>query len=148
MCTHIIGDIIRWLRRHKQGGRIAGHSFARGAERVTVWQACNCHEEVRMTHSRPAGFIQCCAILTLYLRSGRSIFSRPRAIDLSTARTSRLDIDLDDEESQIGGGIGNNVEFDAGTEFETPRPRQGVARGPVRVHQSEEEEADVWARLG
>jgi len=89
-------------------------------------------------------------LATVMRRSGRSIFSRPRAIDLSTARTSRLDIDLDDEESQIGAGIGNgnNVEFDAGTEFETPRPRQGVGRGAVRVHQSEEEEADVWARLG
>lgn len=54
VCTHIIGDIIRWLRGHKQRGRIARHSFACGAERVTVWQACDCHEEVRMIHSRHA----------------------------------------------------------------------------------------------
>ena len=57
VCTHIIGDIIRWLWGHQQRGRIARHSFARSAECVAIWQACDCHEEVRMTHSRPAGFI-------------------------------------------------------------------------------------------
>jgi len=89
-------------------------------------------------------------LATVMRRSGRSIFSRPRAIDLSAARTSRLDIDLDDEEAQIGisNGSGNDVEFDAGAEPETQQPRQGVGRGAVIVHQPEEDEADVWARLG
>jgi hypothetical protein len=51
VCSHIIGDIIRWLRGHEQGGRIARHPFVGGAECVAIWQACDCHEEVRMAHS-------------------------------------------------------------------------------------------------
>ena len=57
VCAHFIGDIIRWLRGYKQGGRIARYSFAGGAERVAIWQACDCHEKVRVDHCCSAGFI-------------------------------------------------------------------------------------------
>lgn len=78
------------------------------------------------------------------IRSGRSIFARPKAIDLSAARSTRLDIDLDDEEAAIGFGIGNDhdrdVEFDAEAEFETPRVP------PYRTKPLDQ--TDVWARVG
>lgn len=57
VCTHITGDIIRWLWGHKQGGRIARHSFAGGAECAAIWQARDCHEKVRTVHSLSAEFI-------------------------------------------------------------------------------------------
>jgi len=45
-------------------------------------------------------------------RSGRSIFSRPKPIDLNAPRANRLDIDLSDEEAEIGFEP-SSVEFDA-----------------------------------
>ena len=53
MCTHTVRDIIRWLRGHKQGGRIARHTSAGGAERPAIWQACDRHEKVRIDLPSP-----------------------------------------------------------------------------------------------
>jgi hypothetical protein len=49
VCRHTIGDIIRWLWGHKQRGRITRHPPAGGAERAAIWQACDCHEKVRLS---------------------------------------------------------------------------------------------------
>jgi len=51
-------------------------------------------------------------LATVMRRSGRSIFSRPKPIDLNAPRANRLDIDLSDEEAEIGFGP-SSVEFDA-----------------------------------
>lgn len=55
-------------------------------------------------------------------RSGRSIFSRPKPIDLNAPRATRLDIDLSDEEADIGFGH-TSVEFDADSpRIQSPNP--------------------------
>ena len=38
-------------------------------------------------------------MLSEWCRSGKNVFSRPAPIDLSSARTYSLDLDLDDEEA-------------------------------------------------
>ncbi|KAG8756702.1 hypothetical protein FRC14_002809 [Serendipita sp. 396] len=50
-------------------------------------------------------------LATVMRRSGRSIFARPKPIDLNAPR-ARLDIDLSDEEADVGFAA-SRVEFDA-----------------------------------
>ena len=81
-------------------------------------------------------------------RSGQSIFSRPKPIDLSNGRIN-LDIDIedDDDENELGRPpIRDGVLFDA-----TSRNPTSDAASPMpRAVQGLEERGaeDVWAELG
>lgn len=87
-------------------------------------------------------------------QSGRSIFSRPKPIDLSTAGSRRLDIDIDDDEWADNAGyrrLPNNVVLDeeAGPDsvvFDANphRPNQN----PWVAHADSGDDEDTWARLG
>lgn len=82
--------------------------------------------------------------LMVTCRSGQSIFSRPKPIDLTAARRAgfSLDIDLEGDEEERGELsrplIRDPVVFDASS---TPMPRA------VQAAQERDEE-DVWAELG
>ena len=67
-----------------------------------------------------------CIALNVVHRSGRSIFSRPKPIDLNAPRANRLDIDLSDEEAEIGFAP-SSVEFDADWES-VPRVAPPIPR--------------------
>lgn len=80
-------------------------------------------------------------LATVMRRSGRSIFARPKPIDLNAPRANRLDIDLSDEEADIGFAP-SSVEFDADWESvprvrEPPLPR-GAPKPPPPVNN------DIW----
>lgn len=80
-------------------------------------------------------------------RSGQSIFSRPKPIDLRSGRVN-LDIDIeDDDESELGRPlIRDGVLFDA-----TSRNPTSDAASPMprAVHAAQERGTeDVWAELG
>ena len=80
-------------------------------------------------------------------RSGQSIFSRPKPIDLRSGRVN-LDIDIeDDDESELGRPlIRDGVLFDA-----TSRNPTSDAASPMpRAVQAAQERGteDVWAELG
>jgi hypothetical protein len=96
-------------------------------------------------------------------QSGRSIFSRPRPIDLASRRAgyNSLDLDLeaeyddDDEDSDPLGRGRNPVLFDA--HEEQPQRPPGVdiqftdmpqAPAPQAAHDRDRDEDDVWAELG
>lgn len=74
-------------------------------------------------------------------RSGRSIFSRPKPIDLNAPRANRLDIDLSDEEAEVGFAS-TSVEFDADWEavprVRAPPPPRGVPKPPPPANN------DIW----
>lgn len=86
-------------------------------------------------------------------RSGQSIFSRPKPIDLSAPRRGgyTLDIDMEDEEESDELGrplIRNSVVFDAGEE-RTPEPRRAMSDMPRAAQAVQERDTeDVWAELG
>jgi hypothetical protein len=78
-------------------------------------------------------------------RSGQSIFSRPRPIDISAARRAGIGIDLDmddeEEEEELGRPLVRNpVVFDA-------EEGRKVMSDMPRVLEGRELE-DVWAELG
>ncbi|CCA77909.1 hypothetical protein PIIN_00553 [Serendipita indica DSM 11827] len=75
--------------------------------------------------------LQFTRLATVMRRSGRSIFAQPKPIDLNAPRSSRLDIDLSDEEAEIGYGP-SRVEFDADTPY---------IRAPIPPRAE-----NVWAR--
>lgn len=81
-------------------------------------------------------------------RSGQSIFSRPRPIDLTSGRTN-LDIDIedDDEEGELGRPlIRDGVLFDATSRHPTSNAASPM---PLAVQGAQERgEEDVWAELG
>jgi len=87
-------------------------------------------------------------------QSGQSIFSRPKPIDLSTARRFNLDIDEeneDEDDAELGRPLVRSpVLFDAGVE-QTPLDQQtenftDMPRAVQAVHDRDAE--DVWAELG
>lgn len=84
-------------------------------------------------------------------RSGQSIFSRPKPIDLSAARRAGIDLDLDldseDDDSELGRPLVRNpVLFDAGAE---QRPTGAHTEMPHAVQAVHDRDAqDVWAELG
>jgi hypothetical protein len=84
----------------------------------------------------------------LVVRSGQSIFSRPKPIDLTAARQAGYSLDIDVEAGDEEGGdvsqplIRDSVVFDAEeTTAPTPMPRAVEA---IR----DRDEEDVWAELG
>ncbi|KAI0719944.1 hypothetical protein C8T65DRAFT_634405 [Cerioporus squamosus] len=92
-------------------------------------------------------------LATVMRQSGQSIFTRPKPIDLSAAhrRGLALDLDLDDEED--AGELGqplmrSDVVFDAGDE--PPRTQRAPMTDMPRAVQAaqERDEEDVWASLG
>lgn len=87
-------------------------------------------------------------------RSGQSIFSRPKPIDINTARRAGfgLDLDMDSDDDEFNRPLVRNpVLFDAGQD---PRPEDGQGRGPLtempRAAQAvrDRDVEDVWAELG
>jgi hypothetical protein len=92
----------------------------------------------------------CCFFLTR--RSGHSIFSAPRPIDLSAARRAgfSLDLDLDlEEEEERNDALASRplvepqreISFDPRRRSQTEMPR---AQQALR----ERDEEDMWAELG
>lgn len=95
-------------------------------------------------------------------QSGQSIFARPKPIDLSsTARSRRLDIDIEDDDGsnddgyrRINGGVGvepetpfisqNRVVFDV----DLPAPTGQGQQNPWRARMGERDMEDTWAALG
>lgn len=87
-------------------------------------------------------------ILIIFCRSGQSIFSRPKPIDLTRRRNFALDIDMEGEDpgDELGRPlIRDAVVFDANEEQRpaamTPMPR---AQQALQDRDAE----DVWAELG
>jgi hypothetical protein len=87
-------------------------------------------------------------------RSGQSIFTRPKPIDLSAARRAgfSLDMDLDEsdgERDELRASLARNaVVFDARDE---QRPsHRGAASDMPRAAQAvrDRDEEDMWAELG
>jgi hypothetical protein len=85
--------------------------------------------------------------LTIF-RSGQSIFSRPKPIDISTARRGRfidLEIEREDDDSDDEAArplVRNPVLFDAGREeVRKPFTEMPRAAGPRDAE-------DVWAEIG
>ena len=82
-------------------------------------------------------------------RSGQSIFSRPKPIDLSRRSAHALDIDMEDDE---GGELGqplihDDLVFDAGEE--QTAPAGALSDMPRAVQAVQERDAeDVWAEIG
>lgn len=76
-------------------------------------------------------------------RSGQSIFSRPKLIDINAARRTGAQLDLgmeSDEDAELG--LGRGVVFDAGA------GRRTLSAMPhaVRAVETRDEE-DLWASL-
>ena len=90
---------------------------------------------------------------TLSLRSGQSIFFRPKPIDISAVRRAGVGLDMDDEEYEDDPESGqpligdrSRVLFDAGSE---QRPQFNATPMPRAVQATQERELeDVWAELG
>ena len=93
-------------------------------------------------------------------RSGQSIFTRPKPIDLSAARRRgyTLDIDMEDEED-AAGELGrplirsSDVVFDAGAGDEPPRTNvqraNALSQMPRAAQAAQDRDAeDMWAELG
>jgi hypothetical protein len=91
-------------------------------------------------------------------RSGQSIFSRPKPIDISAARRAgfSLDLDIESEDEELDSELArplvpNPVLFDAGAD---QRPVVGQQRGPLSempraVQAAHDRDAeDVWAEIG
>ncbi len=86
-------------------------------------------------------------------RSGQSIFSRPKPIDLSSARRRAFTLDIDMEGEDPGDELGrplirDSVVFDA-REEQRQAPRTTMTPMPRAAQALEERDAeDVWAELG
>ncbi|PVF97065.1 hypothetical protein CPB86DRAFT_798351 [Serendipita vermifera] len=84
-------------------------------------------------------------LATVMRRSGRSIFARPKPIDLNAPRANRLDIDLSDEEAEIGYGS-SHVEFDADLDstphIRAPPPPRNATKTTRPLPPNE----NAWAR--
>lgn len=87
-------------------------------------------------------------------RSGQSIFSRPKPIDINTAHRAGfgLDLDMDSDDDELSRPLVRNpVLFDAGQD---PRPEDDQRREPLtempRAAQAvrDRDVEDVWAELG
>ncbi|KIK07529.1 hypothetical protein K443DRAFT_673437 [Laccaria amethystina LaAM-08-1] len=87
-------------------------------------------------------------------QSGQSIFSRPKPIDINTARRAGfgLDLDMDSDDDELNRPLVRNpVLFDA---EQDPRPEDGQRREPLtempRAAQAvrDRDVEDVWAELG
>lgn len=86
-------------------------------------------------------------------RSGQSIFSRPKPIDISAIRRagySSLDYDLEDDNQDDDPELGrplvqDAVLFDA-QDDEQPTRMSDMPRAAQAVHERDDE--DVWAELG
>lgn len=83
-------------------------------------------------------------------RSGQSIFTRPKPIDLSAARRQgyTLDIDMEDEDEELGRPlIRSDVVFDAEDSTRAPRAPMTAMPHAVQAAQNRDME-DVWAEIG
>lgn len=89
-------------------------------------------------------------------QSGRSIFSRPRVIDLSAAGSRRLDIDIEDDDEWAGNAgyrrIPNGVVLDEDVEpgnivFDA-NPDNDPSHNPWNTRRDSGNDEDTWARLG
>ncbi|KIP10137.1 hypothetical protein PHLGIDRAFT_34074 [Phlebiopsis gigantea 11061_1 CR5-6] len=85
-------------------------------------------------------------------RSGQSIFSRPKPIDLSSARRRPLNLDIDmegeeDPSDELGRPlIRSDVVFDANEEVRRPTTMTPMPRAAQAAQERDTE--DVWAELG
>jgi len=79
-------------------------------------------------------------------RSGQSIFSRPKPIDINSARGGFVDLEMEDEdEEQAQPLVRGAVVFDASHE-RTPEQPNGYTPMPLAGQARSTE--DLWAELG
>ena len=97
-------------------------------------------------------------LIFLLARSGQSIFSRPRPIDINAARRRGLSLDLDlpdDDEEEYshlrGRNGGNGVLFDAQIRDEEqglpPPPPPKPSRPAAQNRVDDRDQEDLWAGL-
>lgn len=82
-------------------------------------------------------------------RSGQSIFSRPKPIDLTRRRNFNLDIDMEGEDpaDEVGRPlIQDSVVFDANEEQRRPAAMTPMPRAQQAAEDRDAE--DLWAELG
>lgn len=83
-------------------------------------------------------------------RSGQSIFSRPKPIDISAPRRPDIGMDIEDEEDEELERplVRNSVLFDARA-AENRQPRGAFTEMPRAVQAVQDRDTeDVWAELG
>ena len=89
----------------------------------------------------------------MFRRSGQSIFTRPRPIDLNAARRAgfSLDFDLPDDAEDFAARRNRdpNVLFDAGGQVEGQvRPQAKPPPRPAQPQVDDRDTEDMWASLG
>jgi hypothetical protein len=97
----------------------------------------------------------CCAMVNVWIyRSGQSIFSRPKPIDINAARRvgfMDIDVDSDDEnEGELNRPLVHNpVIFDAGSDQRDNERQENFTDMPRAAQALRDRDAeDVWAELG
>lgn len=92
----------------------------------------------------------CRTYFTPKRRSGQSIFSRPKPIDLSAARRSgySLDIDMAAEEEYSRSAGYNQVLFDTPEDDIAPQERLPPPRPKAPPVRDDRDVEDMWASLG
>lgn len=97
-------------------------------------------------------FSVCNCSYTLH-RSGQSLFTRPKPIDLSAPRRGGLALDIDMEDEEDAGELGrplirSDVVFDAGEEQpRNPRPPMHTDMPRAVQAAQERDDEDLWAGL-
>lgn len=129
----------------EQGRRVVGHPTTHCTKRATIWPPSGGHATVRfMSLASPTE-------ITWGDRSGQSIFSRPKPIDISAIRRAgytSLDFDLEneDEDPELGRPLVQDpVLFDVRDE-EQPTRMSDMPLATQALHDRDDE--DVWAELG
>jgi hypothetical protein len=94
-------------------------------------------------------------ILPVGIRSGQSIFSRPKPIDINAARRAgfgmELDVESDEEdESELTRPLVRNpILFDAENETPATTPARPMTDMPLAKQAARDRDAeDMWAELG
>lgn len=135
-----------WFHQQRRGN--IGYSTPCRSKCSTIQPSCSRHETVRI--SLVSYFL---SGLTNH-RSGQSIFSRPRPIDINAARRAgytNLDIDIesdDEDDTELARPLVRNpVVFDA--DQPTRQQREPLSEMPLAAHSLETRDAeDMWAELG
>jgi len=157
MCIDTSGHCVFRLWCHFQGGRTTGHAPSRSKKRFAVRQTRGCDATVSRLRL-PLRLVE-----TLHIRlfrSGQSIFTRPKPIDLTLPHRTgpgggyNLDIDLEDDEDDedvrpLGGVRHPTVVFDSEREGlrQKQLQQQRKAAAALRPVDTGDDE-DTWASLG